>query len=115
VCYSFFVPKKKSSKKLRSSYDMSTLDGGGGSSGSQGYGLISGLSGNNGMNTITFVGATRPDVRGSYGYGNYDYPDPYKPPVPKRPVRPRAKKPSVRPPKKKKNLGGGGGKADTAE
>ena len=109
LCYDFVMPAKKSSKKKSS--DMSTLDAGGGS-----YGLIDGLSGRNDPgNSASFVGAMRPDIRGVYGSGPYDFPDPYKPPVPlkelprrTKPTPPSTKKPKPKPsPKKKRGSAGG--------
>ena len=108
LCYDFVMPAKKSSKKKSS--DMSTLDAGGGL-----YGLIDGLSGRNDPgNSASFTGAMRPDIRGVYGSGPYDFPDPYKPPVQKKlpsrtkPTPPSTKKPAPKPsPKKKRGSAGG--------
>lgn len=100
------MPAKKSSKKKSS--DMSTLDAGGGS-----YGLIDGLSGRNDPgNALSFAGAMRPDIRGAYGPGKYDFPDPIQRPREKiRVVQLPGKTVyvpyPVQPKKKKRGAGGG--------
>lgn len=81
---------------------MSTLDAGGGS-----YGWTDGVMAH------SFVGASRPDIRGAYGPGNYDFPDPIRRPVEKiRVVQLPGKTVyvpvPVKPPKKKKRGAGGG-------
>lgn len=95
------MPNKKISNRKKSA-DASLIDAGGGSAWNDPL-----------SSAITFTGAQRPDIRGGYGPGKYDFPDPIQRPREKIRVVQLPGKivyvPVPTKPRKKKGLRGSGG------